>query len=111
MQAYPNGPGFSADGTSKEAARSANLWANATRIRCLILLMNEPMTGYELAAKMRLDEHCVQPRVSELRALGLVEPSGVRRPTPSGHSAIVWRVVRSKLPEELRWTGQGDLFR
>ncbi len=35
-----------------------------------------------------------RPRIVELRAMGLVRDSGVRRKGPSGRAAIVWEAVR-----------------
>ncbi len=95
---YPNGPGHRGIGTSKEAAAACSLWSSGLRVRCLLLLTTGPLTTDEVAARLQLDYQQVQPRISELKALGLIESSGVRSTSLLGKPCLIWRVVRSALP-------------
>lgn len=49
-------------------------------------------TDFELAARLGLQQTSVGKRRGELRDAGLVEDSGKRRCSPSGSSAIVWKI-------------------
>jgi hypothetical protein len=51
------------------------------------------LTDFELADLMERAQTSAGKRRCELRDLGLVEDSGLRRRTPSGATAIVWRLV------------------
>lgn len=88
---YPDAPGFKEQTTSRESA--AKVAPDADNFRCLVLqaVRRQPSTTDEVAAALDLSVLTVRPRMSELRALGNVEPSGLRRKNESGHSAIVWR--------------------
>ncbi len=110
MSTFPITPGYSNDGTSKEAARAASLWSNSLRVRVLLTLIVAPGTADEVASRLKSDYRNVQPRISELKALGLVESAGFCRPNALGNPALVWRVVRAKLPPEFTGLGQGTLF-
>lgn len=48
----------------------------------------------ELEAALGISGNTVRPRRLELEQSGLIEDSGLRRPTPSGRQAVVW-VVKS----------------
>lgn len=49
-------------------------------------------TPLEAVAAARIPREALQPRFSELRAAGLVEKTGRRRPNPSGRGAAVLRL-------------------
>ena len=51
---------------------------------------HEGMTAHEVSLATRLDRHSIQPRISELRRMGLVIASGKRQLNPSGKTATVW---------------------
>ncbi len=110
MPDYPNTPGFRYPDTSRQAARLAALWSSGLRLRCLIALLNRPMSANELAAFLELDVQNISPRLSELKALGLIHSEGVRRATHGTATALVWHVTRSNLPKEFTGLGQGSLF-
>ena len=49
------------------------------------------LTAEEAAGILHMDRVSVQPRLSELKALGLVKDSGLRRINPSSRKrAVVW---------------------
>lgn len=52
------------------------------------------LTADEAAARLRLSPLSTRPRCTELRAAGLIEDSGARRPNASGRRAIVWIAAR-----------------
>jgi len=51
------------------------------------------LTSTECADKVGLDRWSVQPRFTELKLLGLIIDSGLRRRNPSGRNAIAWVVT------------------
>lgn len=52
------------------------------------------LTDFELADLMGRQQTSAGKRRGELRDMGLIEDSGERRPSPSGSSAVVWRIVQ-----------------
>ncbi len=110
MSDYPNFPGYGPPDTSHQAAKVISLWSHSLRVRCLLGLLHHPMTYIELAHFLGEDPFNVQPRISELKALGLVHSLGIRRQTTGTNTALVWEVTRSALPKEFTGTGQGSLF-
>lgn len=90
---YPNAPGHRGIETSIAAAeavapklgRLQKMAANA------IALAGPPgLTADELADRVGLDRWSIQPRTSELKRLGVIVDSGIRRPNATGKLAIVW---------------------
>lgn len=51
------------------------------------------LTDFELAALLRRQQTSLGKRRGELRDMGLIEQTELRRPAPSGSSAIVWRIT------------------
>jgi hypothetical protein len=51
------------------------------------------LTDFELATLMDRQQTSVGKRRCELRDLGLIENSGMKRSAPSGSLAIVWRIT------------------
>ena len=92
---YPETPGFSGtDGTSREAAIAMTPLAG--RLRRLALQTYGEMgeaTALECVQRSGLSVDSMRPRVSELRRLGYLEPTGSRRKNPSGKSAVVLRLT------------------
>ena len=52
-----------------------------------------PATALEVCEASKVAREAMHPRLSELRALGHVEPTGERRRNPSGKSAAVLRLT------------------
>ena len=82
--------------TSRQAAQLALLTARTLRERCYEALVTHPagLTDFELADLVGRQQTSAGKRRGELVTVGLVEDSGERRRTPSGASAIVWRLVK-----------------
>ncbi len=92
---YPNHPGAKGtDGTSQDAANSIKPCVSYLRRVALRSLdrLGEA-TVLEAVAFTKLTRESLQPRFSELRAMGLVEPTGARRLNPSGKGAAVLRLT------------------
>lgn len=92
---YPNIPGAKgADGTSQDAAEAItpNI-SDLRRLALIVLAWLEEATVLEVVATAKGTRESLQPRFSELRAMGLVEPTGARRRNPSGKSAAVLRLT------------------
>lgn len=57
-----------------------------------VLREHGPCTDFELAARLDRQQTSIGKRRGELRDAGLVIDSGLRRKSPSGSSAIVWKL-------------------
>ena len=92
---YPDIPGAKgSDGTSQEAAEAiAPHVSHLRRIAMRALARLGEATPLEVVAISGVKRESLQPRFSELRALGLIEPTGARRRNPSGKSASVLRLT------------------
>lgn len=92
---YPNAAGFKGqDGTSEAAAVS--ITPHVGRLRRVVLetvAARGPSTMLEAVAETRFERESLQPRFSELRRLGMLEPNGERRKNPSGKNALVWQLT------------------
>lgn len=93
--AYPDHPGAKGDdGTSQDAADA--IAPSVSHLRRLAIAALEQLgeaTPLEAVAVAGVTREALQPRFSELRAMGLVEPTGARRPNPSGKNAAVLRLT------------------
>jgi hypothetical protein len=102
---YPTIPGHRNVDTSIEAADriapSAPLLASQV-LTAVTAAGPRGITVVEMATAHSLDRMGIQPRFSELRALGKIADSGMRRRNPSGVRAIVWT-----LPEHVLQIQQG----
>ena len=79
--------------TSREAA-APDRARDRDRAYAALSRAVDGLTDFELAAAIGRQQTSAGKRRGELRDAGLVVDSGVRRPAPSGSSAIVWRVRR-----------------
>ena len=95
MKAYPEIPGSKGpDGTSQGAAAKIAPRVVGMRRKVLEAIAEHgSVTVLELVERTGIDRYSVTPRVSELRAMGLVESTGERRVNPSGQSAAVQRLT------------------
>jgi hypothetical protein len=92
---YPDHPGSKGlDGTSQLAALSMARHAQPLRRRALENLARlREATTLEVVEAAQVPREALQPRLSELRRLGLVEPTGERRRNPNGKTAAVLRLT------------------
>ncbi len=82
------------DGTSQDAAEAIKPCASSLRYTAMRVLDNlDEATVLEAVAAAGVSREALQPRFSELRAMGLVEPTGARRRNPSGKAAAVLRLT------------------
>lgn len=92
---YPNEPAIGKTDTSAEAADAIR--PHVSQLKAMIidaLALGVPMTSYELAVTLREDYENIQPRCSELQAMGVIRDSGKRG--PSRHpkrTAIKWEIA------------------
>lgn len=92
---YPRSPGFTDQMTSREAAEKIARSINDRQRKVLDAYRAAGRSGLtpdEAAAKVGRDILAVRPRVTELRALGLIEKTGERRTNVSGLGAAVSRI-------------------
>lgn len=92
---YPEVPGAKVGGTSQQAAEAMQPRSQLVSTLCLSAIRSKPMTADECAEFIGESILAVRPRFSELRALGKIEDTGVRRRNSSGRSANVWRAKGS----------------
>ena len=92
---YPDNPGAKGpDGTSQDAAEAiAPCVSHLRRIAMRCLAKLGEATVLEAVAISGVTRESLQPRFSELRTMGLVEPTGARRRNPSGKYAAVLRLT------------------
>ena len=100
---YPNHPGAKVAGTSQDAANEMREHAPTLREQVLTLFRNldSRVTTDEAADFLNKSVLAIRPRFSELRAMGMIEPTGERRQNASGLFANVWRLRRSAIQQEL----------
>ena len=92
---YPDIPGAKGpDGTSQDAAEAiAPCAAHLRGVAMRSLARLGEATVLEAVADTEVPRESLQPRFSECRAMGLVEPTGARRRNPSGKWAAVLRLT------------------
>lgn len=92
---YPSAPGAKGhDGTSQAAAAAiANRVSYLRRVALVTLLRLGEAVEYEVSKASGHTRDSIQPRLSELRELGLVAPTGARKRNPSGKMAAVLRLT------------------
>ena len=78
--------------TSLRAAEAASHTAPSLRVKVLeaIRAARYGLTADEAADKLGLSILAIRPRVTELKASGLIVPSCDRRANASGRTAVVW---------------------
>lgn len=92
---YHGTTGFRNTDTSYDAARKANETAGGYRERTAAALSEHgPMTADEIAQALDVSILTIRPRVTELRHAQRIEPTGQRRKTAAGNTAIVWRLAK-----------------
>lgn len=82
--------------TSHEAAASVRPRAGSSRARALVALAaagTSGLTDFELADRTGVPQTSIGVRRKELTRAGLVEPTELRRPSPSGTPALVWVIT------------------
>ena len=83
--------------TSKEAAIKAEPASGTQRRRVLEELRKHPagLTDEQMQALLGMNPSTQRPRRVELEKSGQVIDSGIKRPTQSGRSAVVWVAIRA----------------
>lgn len=92
---YPDAPGFKEGTTSRDAAKAIAPAAANLREQVYAAIVragSAGLTADEAAAKCGMDVLNARPRVTELSACKRIKRSGMRRPSSTGTSSIVWIV-------------------
>ena len=94
MNTYPKVPGHNNVHTSIAAAASVTEKASSIRSRIYALLLDgHQMTSEEISDRLNIKHDNCWKRISELRADGLAEDSGITRINKvSGEQAIGWKL-------------------
>jgi hypothetical protein len=89
---YPYQPGHRAIETSILAAALIAPMLRAKQRLALDAIKAAPdgLNSWELAQMLACRVNQIQPRTSELQAMGLIRDSGKRRPNEWGNNSIVW---------------------
>ena len=93
--AYPDAAGFQKTDTSREAAEAVSPTINE-RQRLVVEALRTwgPMTTVQVCERLGFLFHQLQPRLSECRALGLIEDSGLRGKSRDPKAkGIIWRIT------------------
>ena len=89
---YPHTPGHRDTDTSREAA--SDIASRVTGLRLAVLgALEQDRTADECASALGESVLAIRPRLTELKRLGRIADSGLRRPNASGKRAIVWRLA------------------
>ena len=112
-ETYPQTPGWKTDSTetSRQAARAVAPEAKQLQQRVAEAYRGAAMTHDECAELLRPADmgdvafetfkRSVRSRSSELKAQGRIKATAKRQCNASGHSAVVWRAVRTAVQEEM----------
>lgn len=89
---WHEGVGWKGTDTSLHAARAIQPRAGTLQEAVLNVLRAAPapMTTEEIARSCAVDYRSIQPRISELRSMGLVRDSGIRRPSIFNRPIAAW---------------------
>ena len=93
---YPGGAGFKEPTTSREAAEKINATLNERQTEVVLALDAAGpagLTADEVAKIIDRSVLAVRPRLSELRAMKKIVPTGERRTNESRMKAKVWRLA------------------
>jgi len=77
--------------TSQEALATIKPKIKTKRELVFLLLKTQSLTNYQISDELEMPLSSVCGRVHELQELNLVEDSSLRRKTPYGKTAIVWK--------------------
>lgn len=91
---YPESAGYREHTTSRENAERIEASGKAQTLRDQVRRFFEEgrtATADEVATYLDQPFRAIQPRCSELRAQGLIEPTGERRTGSGGGSCHVWK--------------------
>ena len=77
--------------TSQEALATIKPKIKTKRELVFLLLKTQSLTNYQISDELEIPLSSVCGRVHELQELNLVKDSGLRRKTPYGKTAIVWK--------------------
>jgi predicted ArsR family transcriptional regulator len=95
--AYPMTPGFKDEGAGRDAALAYAPQVKGRRSQVLAGLQAGPATAEEIGERVGLHWYLTRPRLSELKALGLVIETGERGRGALGGAVNRWRLTT---PEE-----------
>ncbi|HXQ47527.1 MAG TPA: hypothetical protein VN806_12975 [Caulobacteraceae bacterium] len=94
---YPEAPGYKGDsGVSREAAEHYAPQVVGRRAQVLEGLKAGPATAEQLGERVGLHWYLTRPRLSELKALGLVVETGARGRGALGGSVSTWRLTTAE---------------
>jgi len=77
--------------TSQAALATIKPKIKTKRELVFLLLKTQSLTNYQISDELEMPLSSVCGRVHELQELNLVKDSGLRRKTPYGKTAIVWK--------------------
>lgn len=95
---YPEMPGYSVPGPSKDAAKKIRHYAASRRRRvhaALLAVYPAGLTRDEIASRLGVPAHKLSPRLAELHTATIrqIEQTGERRMGESGVKMNVWRAL------------------
>lgn len=86
---YPHAAGAQPVDTSIDAAASIDAATLRRQVVAVMARWPEGLTADEVAAVLGRDRLAIRPRLTELKRLGLIRDTGMRRQNRSGRNAAV----------------------
>lgn len=77
----------------RDAMRREGSGKVSLKERCLTALTDAILTADEVAEKIGASVLAVRPRMTELAAKGLIDPTAFKRKNSSGKQAVVWMLA------------------
>lgn len=93
---YPNIPGWKGGETGREAALYYAAQLTGRRSQVMAGLADGPATAEELGERIGLHWYLTRPRLSELKAIGLVTETGERGNGALGGKVNIWRLTTAE---------------
>jgi hypothetical protein len=93
VPAYPEVPAARPMDTSRVAAKTIDVRSQYLKARVLFELRWKPLTADECAIAIGETPGAVRPMFSELKKLGRIAATDLRRRNTSGKRAIVWKAI------------------
>jgi predicted ArsR family transcriptional regulator len=108
MSRYPHMPGHKGDGgTSRAAAEAYAPQVKGRRAQVLDGLKAGPATAEQIGERIGLHWYLTRPRLSELKAMGLVIETGAHGQGALGGVVSVWRLTTPA--ERQTWAEQAAM--
>jgi hypothetical protein len=98
---YPHAPGSKGTQTSRAAADRVRQCSTKRHLEIVVFLGQRCAASDEIGTALGLHPLKIRPRLSQLRALGVIEPSGTYGTSCFGNRALRWHLAPGPLRPDL----------